>query len=470
MLQFLKSPVVLATFLVCLICLSGYLHLELGQRQEDLDTTRTNLAASESSNAALLAEKTDLEATLANAIEQNIELAQFKDDLLKDIAALELNLSASKSSNETLQGDKIALEATLRETNEKLAEADEQNSELTLLNKDLVQEKSVIQSSLAASESTNKDLRLDKSNLEESLDTVNKQLANTSEELANANDQNMAISRTNAALIQDKAELTGNLAASRAAYDNLEDEKTKLEEQAGNVEQLMAQATALQEEIDELTAQRRPLLLKVERNGFACTGSMEPKLTCLDEVTWLNNFHPMDIVVGAIISFNPNCWQDEPDGISTAHRVMKIKVENGVHYYWPKGDASREADGCWVPESDVDGYIIEIHKNVQPQNSGLRNSVNRAASLEEEARLEFEAAETEYDAIIERYCGPGVDPGDCTLPTSQYNIATRAFRIYESAYENWERYYVYYQCWIEIAETQNRWPVGVYVPCILAPQ
>lgn len=476
---FLKSPILLTTLLVGLVLLAGYLHLELGQRSQELDTTRTNLAASESTNTALQAEKTDLEATLSNtnrnladANRQNIELVQLNEGLVQEKAVIQSALSASESQNARLNVDKTNLEETLGNTTKKLTNTNEWNIELTQLNEDLVQEKADVQSALATSESLNEGLRLDKSNLEESLDTVSNQLSNTSQELADANDQNVALTRTNEALTQDKADLENDLAASRYAYDELEDAKAELEEQAGTVEQLMAHAASLQEEIEELIADRRPLILSVHRQGFLCTGSMEPKLTCLDEATWLDNFYPEDITVGTIISFNPNCWDIRENRFnlrSTAHRVMKIKVEDGVHYYWPKGDASEDPDGCWVPESHVNAYIIEVHKNVQPQFAELRNSVNHASSLENKAWLELDAAEAEYDAIIERYCGPGVKPGDCTLPTSQYNIANRAYRAYDSAYKNWERYYDYHQCWIHIALAQGGRSVPLYAPCILRP-
>ena len=52
-----KSAMALAVALLVFVSLSVYLYLELGQRSETLDATRNTLAASESTNAALLVEK-----------------------------------------------------------------------------------------------------------------------------------------------------------------------------------------------------------------------------------------------------------------------------------------------------------------------------------------------------------------------------------------------------------------------------
>ena len=141
---------------------------------------------------------------------------------------------------------------------------------------------------------------------------------------------------------------------------------------------------------------------------------MEPKLTCLDTATWLNDFEPEDIVVGATISFQGSaCWSDAPTHSRTAHRVMDLRVTNGVHYYWPQGDANSGPDGCWVPESSVKGYMIEIHKDTRPANATLRNNVNAAKDAYVAARVRYGcssnlrrtcyASGSAYDAIVQAY-------------------------------------------------------------------
>ena len=351
------------------------------------------------------------------------------------------------------------------------------------------------ESDLAREEADNAALRTEKVGLEGSLE--------------DASAQNAALTQANAGLAQDKAVTEANLAdtldaidewsvayeasqgellESRTAYNELEDARDtlltqhqslttkhrrlldqydELEGEVGTLEQLAGRITALEGEIRELEAKRRPLILAVDRRGFACTGSMEPKITCLDEATYLENPRPEEIAVGATIYFNPSCWEDEggPDSRGAVHRVMDIKVENGTFFYWPKGDANEEADGCWVPFDHVQGYIIEIHKDVRPENAKLRDRVNDASKKEAEAWAALQAAEERLDelraaylAIIERYCGPGVKPADCSLASPEYDIAIRAYRAYESAYndyeyalEVWEGWGDYHSCWQDSA-------------------
>ena len=167
--------------------------------------------------------------------------------------------------------------------------------------------------------------------------------------------------------------------------------------------ELQAEIEEFEREIARLEAERAPLILDpggIRKVGNSCTGSMEPVVTCLDKTLWLYDFDPTNIVVGSTISFDPGCNEEEgkTDGRYTAHRVMEIKVEGGVHYYWPKGDASLVPDGCWIPEQHVSGYVVGIEKNVVPANAKLRDAVNGAKA----AWLSARAAH--YDVYI-RHCG-----------------------------------------------------------------
>ena len=288
-------------------------------------------------------------------------------------------------------------------------------------------------------------------NLDDALDAIDEW------ELAFA-DKEKNLAETTTELNETAAELANTasaLTASRSSFDALTSEHGRLQsaygtllsteaslrgdynalvEQAGDVETLRDQADSLREEIAELEAKRRPLVLSADRNGFSCTGSMEPKITCMDEATWLYNFKPEDIVVGATISFNPDCWENKPNDRWTAHRVMDIKVENGVHYYWPKGDSNPEADGCWVPEQHVKGYIIDIHKDVRPANSELRGLVNEAKTAYNEARVA-------YYALRDQYCTRGAI---CTVPSPIYE---RLVALGEALDAAWDLY----DCWADVA-------------------
>ena len=115
--------------------------------------------------------------------------------------------------------------------------------------------------------------------------------------------------------------------------------------------------------------------------GLLCTGSMAPAITCLDRITWLTDFAPSEIAIGTVIAFNPNC---EGENRLTAHRVIDIRVENGTRYFWPKGDAAAEPDGCWVPQAWVSGYVVEVKRGVVPENQHLYQSVQGALAAFED--------------------------------------------------------------------------------------
>ena len=207
----------------------------------------------------------------------------------------------------------------------------------------------------------------------------------------------------------------GQLEAVRDQKDDLLTDIDTLESRIGE----------LQTEIASLQAQRAPLILETYTTGFACTGSMEPKITCLDSATWLANFRPQDIVVGAVVSFTPTV-ECNLSASRVAHRVMAIKIESGIYYYWPKGDANSQDDGCWIPHGNVDAYLIELHKNTHPENQPLRDKVNSAKYAFEQADINYKSKKETYDQKRDyydqkylEYCGSMAS--GCTLPSHQYN-------------------------------------------------
>ena len=122
------------------------------------------------------------------------------------------------------------------------------------------------------------------------------------------------------------------------------------------------------------------------------------------------DFSPEEIVVGTVISFdNRACWSDAVGGRS-AHRVVSTHVIDDVHYYWPKGDAHAHADGCWVPHTAVDGYLIELHRNTVTANAELRDNVNAANAA-------YASAWEAYLDAIQAYCGHR-NPQRCSVSTS----------------------------------------------------
>ena len=168
----------------------------------------------------------------------------------------------------------------------------------------------------------------------------------------------------------------------------------------------------LEAEVTELEERRRPLLLhgKTSTTEFLCTGSMEPKITCLDTMTWLTDFDPADITVGTIIVYRPSCYGAPYE---TAHRVTQIQGAEGVYAFRTKADVEDSDDGCWIPQENVSGYLIDIQKNTRMGNAWLREQVNNARDL----HLLLEA----------RYISTGQD-----------------YTLYLEAHRNWS-------CWVESA-------------------
>ena len=283
--------------------------------------------------------------------------------------------------------------ASLQETitHNAALDAQAQNLQQTIARLDT--EKGSLETSLTAAQTTNETLTGDLSAaivLQDGLRT----------ELGDANTQVHGLSEENRTLAHDKSVLAGRYSNLEQEHNQLSMKFTALDQEYANwqlvngtVAGLESKAGALRAEVAQLEERRRPLILADERvRGFACTGSMNPAITCLDTATWLYDFQPEDIVVDATISFKSNaCWPNDPPNSNTAHRVAAIRVIAGVYHYWPKGDANSQADGCWVPHTAVNGYVIEVHKNTRPENATLRNNVNAA-------RVALEAAENAVPA------------------------------------------------------------------------
>ena len=285
--------------------------------------------------------------------------------------------------------------------------------------------------------------------------------------------QHDALTSQHRTLTEAHDDLTTTHNALDSQYKRLTVQHRSLLDRVGDVERLETQIATLE-------GQLQPLLLSAnsrETVGFTCTGSMEPTITCLDEATWVSPDTPERIVVGTTIAFpSSNCWEDAPDDRGTAHRVIDIKVENGETFYWPKGDGNREADGCWIPYNAVIGYMVELRRNVYPENAFLRDKVNAAIAAHNEARDELEAVEsawaqveTEYDEAIERYCGVGVQPGNCYLGEPAYSIVIGVYNRldalaakYDRVYAAYERAYAWWECWDSVA--RNSPAPGVVPP------
>ena len=204
------------------------------------------------------------------------------------------------------------------------------------------------------------------------------------------------------------------------------------------------EAEELRAEIARLEAVREPLIPRKRIEGVLCTGSMEPAITCLDRATWLENVRPEDIVVGAVVS-----WRTFEDCGVAVHRVVDVKVEDGTYYYLTKGDANLEPDGCWIPDTHIDGYVLELSKNAEPWNAELRDRVNEAAALSEAANEEYYRTLDEHGDYCARW---STVAGECALPDDdKLDQEQRLFDRVEVAYQNAIALYDYHSCWLKAA-------------------
>ena len=234
-------------------------------------------------------------------------------------------------------------------------------------------------------------------------------------------------------------------------YETLRFQHSELQRASGTVDDLRTKAGNLRDEIEDLEEQRRPLVLADDHtkgSRIACTGSMEPVITCLDRPIMLEDFKPADVVIGATIGYDPDCWEDEANVVGTMHRVVNIEVRDGVYYYWPKGDANEKADGCWIPETSVRGYLIDIEKNVRMENAALRDAVNGAKATRDAAWARAEATLASYYAVRDRHCQR--DEG-CTVPTPIYNQLNRLWAAYDAAYDRYSATWDLWDCWYDNA-------------------
>ena len=396
-------PIAAAILVVLLLAGIGYLAWSLNQTGAQLQATQAELAQTSDALKDTQEDLQETDADLEASVEHGEALTAANTALLMDKSALETVKASLEAETATLSKD-----------------LDETEAKAETLTADLTE------------------TRVERDALRTGLADATAQVADLTEKHSVLMEAHGVLTETNRVLTAKKGELEGTLATAQAAFTALEVKHGHLVTVAGDLEQATASVQALQAEIARLEAQRRPLILRdtdTETSPFACTGSMEPKLTCLDTATFLTDFDPADIVVGATIIFQSNaCWSGEPVGSWTSHRVVDTRYSGGVYYFWPKGDANRSADSCWVPHAAVDSYIIAIHKNTVPENAELRNNVNAAKARRVAA----------YDAAIAHREAHGCYDLDtvCTFYTkASYNKAVRLRLAWEAARDYWRCWY-----------------------------
>ncbi len=323
--------------------------------------------------------KTAATAIIAAALVAVAALAIYTGTMTRrDLAETKDALAAEQATRRQTEDALAAEQATRRQTEDALAaeQATRRNTEDALADEQATRRKT--EDALADEQATRR-------KTEDELQATQRVLQEEQNKRSDIEHQLTDTEGRLAQEINDRLDAQARIDDYQKELATITEERNTLRTNYNRLQASTGTITDLEEEIVRLRAIREPLILDpggTSRSGFLCTGSMEPKLTCLDEATWLTDFRPEDITIGATISFNPNCWErngtQARDNIFTAHRVKRIDIRNGIPHYWPKGDNNHQDDGCWIPATDVRGYIVEMHKGTKPENADLRNAVNQA--------------------------------------------------------------------------------------------
>ena len=390
---------------------------------------------------------------LVGIVVATVLFVQALEGTRSDLELTRVNLVEEQTRNSTLQGKNAELESSLDQsrvrieqmeasvesTSGDLVESRADNDTLVKAHADLLENFNQLQAELALEEERHRE--------------TGSLLSGTRADIKALSGELTAARTENGTLMGDLETANAEKETLRVDLARVRHELNRLSNAVGGLERVKEERDELNEEIERLKEMRQPLLLDAETSGFACTGSMEPKITCLDSAEFLNNFKPEDIVVGTIISFTepPECNPSGDDSY-ISHRVIEVKVENGKYYFKTKGDANEHADECWIPEDLVDSYMIGLEKNTHPENESLRSKVNNA----KDAMLEAEAIY--YDTHL-KYCRVPVG-NPCPASDSQFQELMRLYDIWGTRIDD-------YNCWLENAGRRQRGPIDVYVICPL---
>lgn len=386
------------------------------------------------------------------AKEENGRLNAALTQLADDFDLNERDLQEQSSRLQSLRDDRDSKAEALDESSLVSEELEDRTESLTA---DL-QALENLRDELSATVAT---LERQHDSLEASYAGLSEEYARLGEENAGLGEENTGLGEENAGLIEENTGLGEENAGLKATVEGLESTRHRLEAENEtlklahtNVEGLEEAASGLraviaglEERISGLRAviagleeDRRALVVESREMFPTCTGSMEPKITCQDTVVELSNFRPEDIAVGTVISFYPPTGADGTAS-PLLHRVTDVKVEDGVYYFWTKGDAREEPDGYWVPEGNVRGYVIELRQGTRPLNSELRARVNGAKERHDLARARMLEARDAYDRKVVLHCGSLEAVAQCDTSENNFAEVQRAYEAFDQAWDDYLR-------------------------------
>ena len=423
---------------------------EVDRATKEIDRVAAELARKEKSLE-------DERAALQRVQEERDSTAQALDETRRELGNRTGELAANANALEDMEDERAELEATVQSLEQKLddlgvaySDISNENSSLNRTVSDLGDEGSSLRRTIRALEDTAQEL----SSRTEALEKERDQLTDSVKTLeygryslqaaySDLSDENGDLTETILVLDETVLALEGAVLTLEETVLTLEEEKRGLEAEIEafrlaheSVASLEERAVGLRAVISGLENDRKALEVKSNEMFPVCTGSMEPKITCLDTVVVLENFHPEDIAVGTLISFYAPAEDEEEgdDAPPVLHRVAEIKIEEGVHYFWPKGDALEEADGYWISENSVLGYVIELRQGTRPENAALRDRVNGAQAAYVTARGTMLEARDAYDNTVIKHCGSLEAASSCETSRSNFTEITAAYNAFANAW------------------------------------
>ena len=315
----------------------------------------------------------------------------------REKANVETELASTRNELETTQREKADVEAELASTRSGLATTQ--------------REKINVEAELASTKSELVTTQGEKVNVEAELASTKSELATTQEEKANVEAELAGTKSELATTREEKSSVEQRLRYVQQSVEDLNGQLSELRSSVGSIDDL-------RDEISRLEGERRALVPRIVTRNLKCTGSMEPKLTCLDTVDLLINYRYSDIVIGAVVSFKDGSH-------NTLHRVMGVR-ENAV---LTKGDSNPKDDG-WISKDRIVGYVVKVNKNVNMHNAELRRRVNNSSTT-------LDHAQEEYEKLRLHICGRLDSNEICYTSQSNINRLDRSWEAYLDAYCGW---------------------------------
>ena len=274
------------------------------------------------------------------------------------LACLVLTLGCvSKSDYEVLQ--------TQNEVLEERIESDSQNFAAEIASKDtIINDLQNLKGSLEAELETSKE---ETSLLSSKLTTKETELVTANRDIDRLSDEQTQLNTE----IEEWRRLEGSRGLLKSQVERLETQLGTLEAREKRQQETL---TKLREEIAELISQKA-IIPKPVKDGVECTGSMEPAITCLDRVSFLEIGPETDLTVGNVVTF------PDPDGddYSILHRIIAISEQSGEIFYLTKGDNAFFTDEEWLHREDLLEVVTAIEKDAftdDEELKALREKVN----------------------------------------------------------------------------------------------